>query len=73
MSRPSTEASFEVDERIYPLEAVQNAAYAFTDRAFVRLEPGDAGKLRVSLAPKTASEGPAAETLRGEFDNELVH
>lgn len=73
MSRPTTEASFEVDERIYPLEAVQNAAYAFTDRAFVRLEPGDAGKLKVSLSSKPAPEGPDADTLRGEFDNELVH
>lgn len=63
------EASLEVDPEIYPLEAVEAAAYAFTDRAFAAI--ARAGKsLRVTLRPKN---GTAPETLEGEFGNELLH
>lgn len=71
MAEAGAETTFEIDERIYPLEAVQNAAYAFTDRAFVRVEPSAAGKLKVTMTAKPASAAAGAE--RGEFDNELIH
>ncbi|MBI3565349.1 MAG: His-Xaa-Ser system protein HxsD [Elusimicrobia bacterium] len=71
MGGTSAETVFEIDERIYPLEAVQNAAYSFTDRAFVRVEPSGTGKLKVTMTAKPAL--PASATVRGEFDNELVH
>ncbi len=73
MSQPAAEASFEIDERIYPLEAVQNAAYAFTDRAYVRVEPAGTGRLSVVLAFKDSCAPAVRDEVRGEFDNELVH
>lgn len=67
------ETAFEIDERIYPLEAVQNAVYVFTDRAFVAIEPAGTGRLKVVMTPKPAVAASVAGTLKGEFDNELVH
>ncbi|MDE2492151.1 MAG: His-Xaa-Ser system protein HxsD [Elusimicrobia bacterium] len=61
----------EVEERLYPAQAVQAAAYAFTDRAYARVEPAPDGRLRAVLVPKTGA-APAAE-LEGEFRNELLH
>lgn len=74
MPRPSdTEATFEIDERLYPLEAVQNAIYTYTDRAYVRVEPAGAGKLTVVMTFKPAATPAVRGELRGEFDNELIH
>ena len=73
MSTSATDASFEIDERIYPLEAVQNAAYVFTDRAYVRVEPAGAGRLSVLMTFKPSSAAAARDEARGEFDNELVY
>lgn len=72
-SPKSTDASFEVEERLCPLEAVQNAAYTFTDRAYVRVESASEGKLKVSMSFKKDAEPAAVAALRGEFDNELLH
>jgi His-Xaa-Ser system protein HxsD len=71
MGGQSMETEFVIDERIYPLEAVQSAAYAFTDRAFIAIEPAGDGRLKVVMSPKPAA--PAPDNLKGEFDNELVH
>ena len=67
------EASFEVDERVCPLEAVQNAAYTFTDRAYVRVEPSGESKLKVAMTFKAQTSPEARGALKGEFDNELLH
>ncbi len=69
-TRKSGGIVFEVEEKLYPIEAVQSAAYAFTDRAHASVESAGAGKLRITLEPKTAS-GSAA--LKGDFRNELLH
>jgi len=68
-----TEATFQIDERLYPLEAVQNAIYTYTDRAYVRVEPAGAGKLTVVMTFKPDAAPAARAELKGEFDNELVH
>lgn len=72
MSTQDEPAVFELDESIYPLEAVEHAAYALTDRAFVRVERGQPGRLTVRLSAKEGA-GWTAERLRGEFDNEALH
>lgn len=64
--------TFEVDEKLYPLEAVQSAVYAFTDRAYVRVTRPRPDRLEVSLKPKAGAASFNGE-LRGEFDNELMH
>jgi His-Xaa-Ser system protein HxsD len=66
-------ARLELDEALYPLEAVYGAAYIFIDRCFVLLDRPSAGKLRATLAPKKAGASEAdLRTLAGEFANELL-
>ena len=67
------ETRLEVEERLYPAEAVQAAAYAFTDRAYVRVEPAGDGNLRVVLAFKPGTPPAERATLEGELRNELLH
>lgn len=67
------EIEFDLDETIYPLEAVQNAIYIFTDRAYVRVERSSAEKLRVVMTVKEGAAPSVAGALKGEFDNELIH
>lgn len=66
-------ATLQVDESIYPLEALYGASYIFIDRCWVLLDKPEDGRFRVTLAPK---DGEADEsTLRGlvgEFSNELL-
>jgi len=69
----AAEIAFEVEERIYPLQAAQAAAYAFTDRAYARVETAGAGRLRVALALKNGADADARAALEGEFRNELLH
>lgn len=71
--KTAAETSFEVEERLYPLEAAQAAAYAFTDRAYARVEAAGEGRLRVVLAPKAGTSPEAAAALEGELRNELLH
>ena len=62
---------FEIDEGLYPKDAVYGAAYVFIDRCYVHLDrPGDQ-RIRVTLRPK---RGVAldAEAAAGEFQNELL-
>ena len=67
------EIAFELDETVYPLEAVQNAVYVFTDRAYVRVERSEPEKLKVFLTVKAGAAPSARVELKGEFDNELIH
>src|SRR3989338_3522560 len=67
------EIAFDLDETIYPLEAVQNAVYVFTDRAYVRVERSEKERLKVVMTVKAGLPSGAGAALRGEFDNELIH
>lgn len=65
--------TLQVDESLYPLEALYGAAYVFIDRCFVTLDRPAAGRYRVSLASKKGDADEAAlRTLVGEFANELL-
>lgn len=68
-----TEIAFDLDETLYPLEAVQNAIYIFTDRAYVRVERSEPGRLKVVMAAKAEAAPLVPGALKGEFDNELIH
>lgn len=67
------EARVEVEERLYPAEAVQAAAYAFIDRAYARVEPAGEGRLRVVLEFKPGTGAAERAALKGELRNELLH
>ena len=53
----------QIDERLYPLDAVRGAAYLFLDRCFVRLDrPADQRidiTLKTKAAPAPGSSAPA--------------
>jgi His-Xaa-Ser system protein HxsD len=66
-------ARLELDDTLYPLEALYGAAYIFIDRCWVLLDRPQAGRLRATLTPK--KEGATAaelQALAGEFANELL-
>ncbi|MEK7232746.1 MAG: His-Xaa-Ser system protein HxsD [Elusimicrobiota bacterium] len=67
------EIAFDLDEKLYPLEAVQNAIYVFTDRAYVRVERCAPERLQVVMTLKAGAAPSAQSALKGEFDNELIH
>lgn len=65
---------FEIDETLYPLDAVYGAAYLFVDRAWVFLDRPADKTVGVKLAPKSGSPNPEAlQALAGEFANELLN
>jgi His-Xaa-Ser system protein HxsD len=61
-------ASLELDEDLYPLDAVQAAAYVFLDRAYVFLDR--AGDRRLLVRVK-AKEGDTA-SVAGDLENEAL-
>lgn len=67
------EIAFDLDEKLYPLEAVQNAIYIFTDRAYVRVERSEPERLKVVMTVKADAAPSVPGALKGEFDNELIH
>ena len=64
--------SFEVDESIYPLEALYGASYLFLDRCFVFLSRTPSGAVTVRLTAREAASAEALDALAGEFGNELL-
>lgn len=76
-------AVVQLDDSLYPLPAVQGAAYTFIDRCYVLLDRPAPGRLRVTLttkeppAPDASDEAKAARAaalraLVGELANELL-
>ena len=61
----------ELDEGLYPKDAVYGAAYIFIDRCYVYLDRAGAGRISVSLTPKPGAELDL-DGLAGEFQNELL-
>jgi His-Xaa-Ser system protein HxsD len=72
LSLGPNQVSFEIDESVYPLDALYGACYLFVDRCFVFLTRPRAQVVGVQL--KTRESAPAAdlERLAGEFANELL-
>jgi His-Xaa-Ser system protein HxsD len=66
------EKAIEVQSKLYGLEAVYKACYAFLDRVYVKLEGEPEGVIRVLFRPKDPAK-VSCEALAGEFENELLH
>lgn len=64
--------SFEVDETVYPLEAVYGACYLFLDRCFVFLSRPKPQVVEVRLTARDSATPVELDTLAGEFANELL-
>jgi His-Xaa-Ser system protein HxsD len=62
-------ASIELDEDLYPEDAVKGAAYVFLDRAYVFLERAADRRLRVRVKAKSGGDTRA---LAGELENEAL-
>ena len=61
-----------LDLKIYNLEIILGACYAFIDRAYVFLKMQDAKKVRISFSSKGISGKQGFKQLAGEFDNQLL-
>lgn len=64
--------SFEVDESVYPIEAVYGACYLFLDKCFVYLSRSGPQALSVRLTAQAAATPAELDALAGEFANELL-
>jgi len=64
--------SVEVDESVYPLEAVYGASYLFLEKCFVYLTRAQPGVVRVRLTARDAATPAELDSLAGEFANELL-
>lgn len=64
-------AAIEVDESLYPKDAVYGAAYTFIDRCYVHLDRAADQRIRVTLRlkPGVTTE---LDVLAGDFQNELL-
>ena len=61
----------ELDEALYPKDAVYGAAYVFIDRCYVHLDRPREGRISVRLRPKPGA-ARSLDELAGEFENELL-
>lgn len=61
----------DLDEDLYPRDAIYGAAYVFIDRMYIHLDRSGAGRVRVTMRAKSGAitDGSA---LAGEFENELL-
>ncbi|MBX3025720.1 His-Xaa-Ser system protein HxsD [bacterium] len=64
--------SFEVDESVYPLEALYGACYLFLERCYVFLSRTSSGAVLTRLTAREEASEQALEALAGEFANELL-
>jgi len=64
--------SFDIDESLYPLEAIYGACYLFVDRCFVYLSRPKTGEVGVRLTTRGPATVASLDALAGEFANELL-
>lgn len=63
----------EVDESLYPLDAVYGASYTFLDRCYVLLDRSSPARVRITLTPKDTATGESVlRAYAGELQNELL-
>lgn len=62
----------DVDEQLYPLEAIYGAAYLFIERCYVFLSRAPAGTVTVRLTTREPAAAAELDALAGEFGNELL-
>lgn len=66
--------TFDLQESVYPLDAIYGTAYVFIDRCYVFLARPSDGIVTVRLKTKEPSPDTAAlDALAGEFANELLN
>lgn len=61
----------DLDEDLYPKDAIYGAAYVFIDRCYVRLDRTSDRRIQVRLRPKKGA-GVDGMALAGELQNELL-
>jgi len=66
------QVSFEVDESVYPLEAVYGACYLFVEKCFIFLSRPRDRVVDVRLTARGSATPAELDTLAGEFANELL-
>jgi His-Xaa-Ser system protein HxsD len=71
-SRGTDHISLEVDESVYPLEALYGACYLFLDKCFVYLSRPKPQVVEARLTAREAASPNELEALAGEFANELL-
>jgi His-Xaa-Ser system protein HxsD len=64
--------SFDVDETVYPLEAIYGACYLFVDKCFVFLSRPKELLVNVRLTAREPATHAELDALAGEFSNELL-
>ena len=64
--------AFEVDESVYPLEAVYGSCYVFLDKCFVYLSRPKPEVVGVRLTSRESATPAELEAFAGEFANELL-
>jgi His-Xaa-Ser system protein HxsD len=64
---------FELDTKVYPLEAIIGASYMFIDRAYIFLDSHRVNKIEVNFKAKAKMAGKQLEIIKDEFFNELLH
>ena len=66
--------TFEIQEGVYPLDAIYGAAYLFIDRCYVFLKRPADSVVSVRLKTKEpAANAEVLDALAGEFANELLN
>jgi His-Xaa-Ser system protein HxsD len=65
--------TFDVEESVYPLDAIYGAAYLFIDRCFVFLSRTADAVVSVRLKTKEKTTTDDLDALAGEFANELLN
>ena len=65
-------ASFDVDETVYPLDAIYGGCYLFVDRCYVFLTRSGPRLVNVRLTSREPATAAELDALAGEFVNELL-
>jgi His-Xaa-Ser system protein HxsD len=68
----SDHISFEVDETLYPLEAIYGACYLFLEKCFIYLCRPRPAVVDVRLTSREPATRTELDSLAGEFANELL-
>lgn len=66
-----TSVEIELDEGLYPKDAIYGAAYVFLDRCYVHLDRPADQRIRVTLRAKKGKIEDS-QAYAGEFENELL-
>ena len=67
------QVSFNINDDLFPLDAVYGAAYLFVDRCWLFLSRADSTSVGVHLKTKGEATEADLEALAGEFANELLN